>query len=397
MATAVLDLDVDQLPSEITALEAYSQALILIRFHGCPVGQAMVPVTGGRVSGADLRALIDAPGWPLWERWLHELLEWDKVRLKNFPLPSASVALCTRDRPDDVRRCLGALTRLHDDGQEILVIDNSPSTEATRQIVESHPTVRYVREPRPGLNIARNRALREARHDIVAFTDDDAAPDRNWLRALLQNFSDPLVLCVTGLTMPLELETDAQEWHERYSPFGRGFRRRVFDGTYCNPMSVGEVGSGVNMALRRNLWHQLGPFDEALDSGTRTRSGGDSEMFSRILSSGYRIVYEPQALNWHRHRRTWRELRRMVYGYGVGVYAAWTRSFLVEHELGMLRPAVSWFFGKQLPALVSSILRQPCSITFDLVFAELRGCAAGPWSYLAARRELQKGKDDHVR
>ena len=112
-------------------------------------------------------------------------------------------------------------------------------------------------------------------------------------------------------------------------------------------------------------------------------------MFSRILSSGYRIVYEPKALNWHRHRRTWRELRRMVHGYGVGVYAGWTRSFLVERELGMFRPALGWLFGTQLPALIRSIL-QPCSISFDLVWSELRGCAIGPWTYLAARREARK-------
>ena len=392
MATAVLDLEFEQLPPEITGLERYSKALILIRLRGRPVGQTTLPVIGGRIGGTELRdALIDAAGRPLGERWLHDLLEYDRVRLKKFPLPSATVALCTRDRPDDVRRCLGALMCLHDDGQEILVIDNAPSTEATRQIVERYPSVRYVREPRPGLNVARNRALREAQHEIVAFIDDDAAPDGGWLRALLQNFDDPLVYCVTGLTMPLELETDAQEWHERYSTFARGFRRRVFDGTYFNPMAAGQVGSGVNMALRRSVLQQLGPFDEALDAGTRTRSGGDSEMFSRILSSGYRIVYEPQALNWHRHRRTWRELRRMIYGYGVGVYAAWTRSFLVEHELAMLRPALSWFFGKQLPALIRSML-QPCSITFDLVLSELRGCAVGPWAYLAARREVRKGR-----
>ena len=145
------------------------------------------------------------------------------------------------------------------------------------------------------------------------------------------------------------------------------------------------------MALRRSVLQQLGPFDEALDAGTRTRSGGDAEMFSRILSAGYRIAYDPQALNWHRHRRTWRELRRMAYGYGVGVYAAWTRSFLVEHETGMLQPALSWFARRQLPTLIRSAL-QPCGITFDLILSELRGCAAGPWAYLASRRAVRKGR-----
>jgi len=393
MATVVLDIEFEQLPQEITGLERYDQALILLRFRGRPVGQATVPVVHGRLAGAELReAVLESAGWSLWEAWLHDFLEWDKVRLANAVLPTATVAICTRDRPQDVRRCLEALMHLQDDGQELLVVDNCPSTEATRHIVETYPRVRYVREDRPGLDVARNRALHEASHDVVAFTDDDAAPDRGWLRALLRNFDDQCVLCVTGLTMPLELETDAQEWHERYSTFNRGFQRRVFDGTWHNPMAAGHIGAGVNMAVRRSVQDLLGPFDEALDAGTRTRSGGDSEMFSRILSAGYRIVYEPHALSWHRHRRTWRELRRMITGYGIGVYAAWTRSLLIEHETAMWRPAMSWLFRTQLPRLMRALFWQPCGVTFDLTLAELRGCMTGPWAYLSARRQLQKRK-----
>src|SRR5262249_38131295 len=163
-----------------------------------------------------------------------------------------------------------------------------------------------------------------------------AAPDPGWLRALLRNFHDPRVLCVTGLTMPLELETEAQEWFERYTPFGRGFKRTVFDLTNHNPVVAWRLGTGSNMAMRRSVLKHLGPFDELLDAGPPARSGGDNEMFLRIMTGGYRIVYDPAALSWHRHRRTWKELRKAIYGYGVGVYAAWTRSLLVEGELGVL-------------------------------------------------------------
>ena len=70
---------------------------------------------------------------------------------------------------------------------------------------------------------ARNRALQEATMPVVAFSDDDAVPEPEWLGHLLEPFADPLVLCTSGLTLALELETPAQEWFERYSPFGRGF------------------------------------------------------------------------------------------------------------------------------------------------------------------------------
>jgi GT2 family glycosyltransferase len=246
--------------------------------------------------------------------------------------------------------------------------------------------VRHVREPLPGLNRARNRALREARGSIVAFADDDTTPDPGWLRALVRNFDHPRVMCVTGLTMPLELETEAQELFETHSSMGRGFRRVVFDSSSLRPIMGGLVGVGANMAVRRSLVDDIGPFDVALDAGTPTRSGGDNEYFARILAAGYRVVYDPAALSWHRHRAGREELRQVLYGYGLGIYAAWTRGLVVEHELSVVRAALAWFGRVQLPGLVRSVLRRPGSVPLDLMLAQLRGCAGGPFAYLASRR-----------
>jgi len=387
VATAVLSVDLEHLPPDLTGLDRYAQALLVLRWRDYPVGQVTIPLHGGGAAGETLRrAVFDALDWAFWERWVQEYLGWSPAdRLRPAP-HTATVAVCTRDRSDDLRRCLDALMRLPDDGQEVLVIDNAPATPAARRVVERYQRVRYVLEPRPGLNAARNRALRESRGDIVAFTDDDAAPDPAWLRALQRNFQDDQVVLVTGLTMPLELETTAQEEFERYTPFGRGFRRIVFDGLTHDPLSVGRVGAGANMALRRSALDLVGPFDEALDGGTPTRTGGDHEMFSRVLAGGYRIVYDPAALSWHRHRRTWTELRQTLYGYGTGVYAMWTSSLLRRGEWGVLKRAGAWFVRDQFPAVVRALLRRPGSPPLDLLLAELRGCLAGPGAYLSSRR-----------
>src|SRR5260370_21449710 len=71
-------------------------------------------------------------------------------------------------------------------GYEILVVDNAPSDERTRELAAHHPEARYVREACPGLNFARNRALQEARGEVLAFLDDDAMLDRYWSIALAQ-------------------------------------------------------------------------------------------------------------------------------------------------------------------------------------------------------------------
>ncbi|OUL23362.1 glycosyltransferase [Nostoc sp. 106C] len=390
MATAVLDIDLKQLPQEICGLDSYQKALILIRLQGQPIGKALLPVIKGRISGVELQDhLISAAGPLLWERWLQNYLEWDETGTSNSTLPKATVAVCTRDRPEDLKRCLDALMQLPDDGQEFLVIDNCPSTDATRCIVENYPQVRYIREDFPGSSAARNRALREAKYEIVAFTDDDAKPDPHWLRSLVHNFHDPRVVCVTGQVMPLELENEAQEWFENYSPLGRGFKRLVFDGTTSHRFHVAKIGVSANMALRRNILNSIGGFDEVLGVGTPTRCGEDHELFSRILAGGYKIIYEPTALSWHRHRRTWEETRKALYGYGVGVYSFWTRCLLVEREFGVLLLPLGWFLHDQLPNSLKSFFRFPGSRPLDLLLAELQGCLVGPWSYFVSRQQYK--------
>ena len=393
MPTAVLDIDLQNLPSQIDGLDHYEKAYVLIRFKGKPAGKIILPVSNGSLSLREhYEQLINAASGTLVTAWVYDHLDWDERTKTDFVAPKATIAICTRDRPDDLKRCLDALMKLPDDGQEILVIDNCPSTDATKELVKRYPSVTYICEQNAGLDNARNRALKEAKHEIVAFTDDDATPDPMWLRALLKNFSHPLVLCVTGMTMPLELETKAQEAFEYYSSFCKGFSRKVYMGTKVNPLATGNVGAGANMALRKEVVNLVGYFDEALDAGTPTQSGGDHEFFSRILLAGYHIVYEPEALSWHRHRRTWKETRKAIKGYGIGVYAYWTRLLLIEKEWQVLKLSYGWFVHTQLPNLVKSLLRRPNSQPLDLLLAELHGCVLGPWKYFSSRKRAKRNQ-----
>lgn len=389
MATAILDLDINKLPKEIKGLGHYSRALILLRYNGHPIGQLVLPVHENSLSWDTLsQALLDATQDIYWEKWIQESLHFEEY-LPARPAPSVTVAICTRDRAQDLRRCLQGLTILAEQGQKVIVIDSCSSNTLTREVVAEYEGVEYFREEVPGLNRARNRALREAQSEIVAFIDDDAIPDPKWLHSLTRNFSDPMVAMATGLTMPLELETEAQELFEFYSPFSRGFRRKVFDQKNLNPLTVGNIGAGVNMAVRRQIVTELGGFDEALDAGTPTYSGGEVEMFTRVLSNGYRIIYDPDALNWHRHRRSREELRQTVYGYGVGIYAFWAQKLVVDKEFSVVLLAIKWFFQDQLPALLRSLLGRPDHKPLDLVLLELKGCLVGPWAYLQSRHQLR--------
>lgn len=390
MPTAVLDLDITNLPGKIEGLHSYSQAFILIRYKHIPAGKIIVPIKNGTLVTAQVYPdMLQAIEPVLGSIRLNEYLQWNEFE-NNFRRPPATIAICTRNRTADLQRCLDALQQLPDDGQQVLVIDNAPPDDATKKLCARYPFVTYIVENKPGLDFARNRALREAAGDIIAFTDDDAVPDRGWLRAIMANFNDPAVLCVTGMTMPLELETEAQEAFEQYSPFGKGFKRKEYSSNTHNPLSVGQVGAGANMALRKSVLQLTGPFDEALDAGTPTESGGDHEYFARILLAGYKIVYEPRALSWHRHRRTWDETRKAIRGYGIGVYAFWTRLLLVEKQTGILKFPYRWFLYQQLPGLLRAVFKRPGSQPLHLLWSELKGCCLGPWKYFQSRKKVKR-------
>jgi glycosyltransferase involved in cell wall biosynthesis len=390
MSFAVREIELTSHADRLSGLENYEKVMILFRYRGVPVGTRTFPVRNGEfcfhytddlLSGQIRNQVLEIA--------LAHYLDYEEQNA-NWPLPKATVAICTRNRAGDLGRCLEALSKLPDCGQEVLVIDNCPSDESSFEVVSRFPSFRYIREDKPGLDIARNKAMKEASHEIVAFIDDDAIPDPAWLKSLLPNFRHPMVMCVTGMTMPLELETEAQVEFERYSPFCKGFRHRRWNAENCNPVATGQVGAGANMAIRKAIVDEIGGFDEALDAGTTTQSGGDHEMFARILTRGYEIVYEPKALNWHRHRRTTGELKKAVYGYGSGVYAHWARTFAVEKEYSVLKLPVYWLLGWQLPRLGRSLLKRTNSLPADLLLSELKGCLQGIPNYYKARKKLKR-------
>jgi GT2 family glycosyltransferase len=390
MPKAVRDIELTNLPDVITDLDGYDGAFLLLRYRGKPVGKMVLPARDGQIIPAAYHQEIKKATEKELRSAITDYFLFGEEEQTSITNIRATVAICTRNRTNDVKDCLDALMKLPDRGQEILVVDNAPSTDDTRNLVAQYPSVRYVLEKRKGLDIARNRAIKEASHDIIAFTDDDAFVDKGWLDAILRNFKDPRVMCVTGMTMPFELETKAQEAIEEYSPFGKGFAKKRFSFTRNHPLVVGNIGAGANMAIRKTLIHETGWFDEALDAGTPTYSGGDHEFFARILLAGYHIIYEPEALNWHRHRRTWAEAVHAIQGYGVGVYAFWTRLLFVQREYGILRFPRIWLLQTQLPNLYKSVFKFKKHYPLSFLLAEFRGCLKGPFAYFKSRNQISQ-------
>src|SRR5438105_12058279 len=123
---------------------------------------------------------------------------------------SLSVVVCTHNRPEDLSRCLEALSRL-EENVEVIVVD-SASEVPCRDLVEQFGFT-YVREDEPGLSRARNRGASAASGDVVAFVDDDAAPRADWGRRIVAPFAaDSGIGCVGGALEPVFVGCARPRW-----------------------------------------------------------------------------------------------------------------------------------------------------------------------------------------
>lgn len=308
-----------------------------------------------------------------------------------------SVVVCSRDRPEDLRRCLRSLAVQDHPDYAVFVIDNAPTNDTTRQVAESFSAemdIRYVPEVRPGLSRARNAALRSRLEgDLVAWLDDDEVADPMWLTELMRAFDGrPEVLAASGVVVPAELDTQAQIWFEQFGGHskGRGFTADLFSRStrsIQNPLyPLPPFGVGANMAFRTEALRQLGGFDEALGAGTPARGSEDTKMFTDLLLAGGAIAYWPSAVTRHFHRRDLDGLRQQMRGYGSGLTAFYAALVLAKPSTAVrlicLAPRALHDIYASNSLRVATLEED---FPRDLLTENRRGMAAGPWLYLRGR------------
>ena len=384
MPYALAELEVTQPLPELQLSATEKGIGLIVRRHDQPIGfllRAYPPDTV--LTPTKLEAWIaEALGTKLLQENIRAELAPPTQAQSSFNL---TVAICTKDRPDNLARCLKSLIPLQQTALspfEILVVDNAPSDERTCDLVATLDSVRYVREPKPGLDFARNHALQAATGEFLAFLDDDVTVDRGWYNGLVTAWTEnPDAGGFTGLVLPYELATDAQILFEQRGGFQRGFETirygQVLPGNPLYPCGSGIFGAGCNMAFRRSLLLEIGGFDDALDTGAPLPGGGDLDIFYRVVRSGYPFIYEPTYLVYHQHRRELEKLQRQYWTWGLGFMAFVVKSYQTDptqrHQFQRL---IAWWFKNQLKEIKLCIQgKHPLPI--EMLLAELWGGIVG--------------------
>jgi GT2 family glycosyltransferase len=213
--------------------------------------------------------------------------------------PRISVVVCTYNGAATIAECLEGCTALDYPNFEVLVIDDG-STDRTAELAVDFD-VRVISTENRGLAAARNVGLRHARGEIVAYLDDDASPDPDWLRYLAAGFMTTPHAAIGGPNVPP----------------ANGFLADCIAKAPGGPIHVlvsdreAEHIPGCNMAFRREVLDELGGFD------ARFRIAGDDvDICWRLQNAGWTIGFAPAAMVWHRRRESIRGYARQQREYG---------------------------------------------------------------------------------
>ena len=387
----VAELEISNGIGSYAFAEGYEKYRILVRFQKNPIGWISLSKGVDSVMSTEEleKQILLQLGWSVIETGMKNFLHHNETPSLD---EAVSIVVCTRNRTPQLKRCLESLLKLNYPDYEIIVVDNAPSNDDTYQLVKTLP-VRYVCEERPGLDWARNRGIKEASYNIIAFTDDDVCADSFWLHAINNGFLHNEVMAVTGYVAPAELETESQQVFEiKYGGMGHGFNR-----SFLRRESLAErqllwasgFGIGANMAFRREVFEQAGMFDVAFDVGTPSHGGGDVEFFHRLLTQGHLLLYEPSMLVWHFHRRKKAALRRQIAdnGRSFGCYLINCFSHrTVKRKSVVTFFLIDWLLRWNLKNLFSFRPRFPRS----LVLAELMGMIISPIAFIQTKSKAKK-------
>jgi GT2 family glycosyltransferase len=237
-----------------------------------------------------------------------------------------SVAISTVGDSAELGRCLESVLHADRLPSQAVVVDQQANDETRERLEEISASAAsdvefvYVRDSAIGLSHSRNAGIARVTTSGVAFTDDDCVPSPAWIAAVERAFAAGAD-AVTGPMLPLGAA------HPGTFPVAS--RASTVSCEYHGRLSAPwDVGTGGNLAVKREWLSRVRGYDPRLGAGSAGRAGEDVDLIHRLLRSGARIRYEPDAVVYHaRQSADRRRSTRVAYGWGIGAACGiWWRS-----------------------------------------------------------------------
>ena len=211
--------------------------------------------------------------------------------------PTISIVINTLNRGPLLAKTLDSFRWLKYSGQFEVIVVNGPSTDNSEEVIASWlPYIRAGRCDVPNLSISRNIGICMAKGDIVAFIDDDAIPEPEWLEQLARAYDDDgiggaggLVFDQSGYTYQYEYSTATRLANANWTASGNA-EHLSFPGSFEFPYL-----QGTNASFRRSALLEVGGFDEELEYYL-----DETELCCRLIDAGFVIRQLPDAMVHHK-------------------------------------------------------------------------------------------------
>jgi cellulose synthase/poly-beta-1,6-N-acetylglucosamine synthase-like glycosyltransferase len=203
-----------------------------------------------------------------------------------------SVVVPARNAGQTIGECLDSLLTQSEPREryEVIVVDDG-STDGTRLVVQGYE-VTLLDQSHEGPAAARNRGVAASSGEVVLFTDADCVPAPDWIDEMARPFQDQDVVGVKGAyrtrqrgVMPRFVQCEYEERYERMAKL----KQIDFIDTY-------------SAGYRRQIFLTEGGFDTDYPDA----SVEDQELSFRLAERGYKMVFNPRAIVYHRHPETLR-------------------------------------------------------------------------------------------
>ncbi len=202
--------------------------------------------------------------------------------------PLVSVIICTYNRLNHLKNCLDSMLDQTYDKFEVIIV-NGPSTDGTKNLINLYPFRSIQQTKKGGLSEARNLGLREAKGEIVAFIDDDAIADKNWVKSHAMKYKDENVGGVGG-TIKLK-NGKIEEYKNKVNRFGDlGIEKNIANSGH----EWFNTTCGCNTSFRKKTLEEIGGFDEYY-----TYWFDETDVCVRVAKAGYKIEFEVDAVVQH--------------------------------------------------------------------------------------------------
>ena len=276
-------------------------------------------------------------------------------------IEATSLLICSRERPRLLLETVESVLQGSELPSEIVIVDQSAQPHgALSTWWRPGPLVRYIQSQTKGLSVARNIAIAAAAHSDLVIIDDDMFVDRGWFGALVAALraEGPRVV-LTGRVLPDAAADSAKGFVPALvtAPERARYRGRL----------AKDVLAGGHMAARREVFAQVGGFDARLGAGSRFPAADDNDLGFRLLKAGYEIVYEPEAVVYHRAWRPASEYLRMRWRYGLG-----KGGFYAKHlpsEPRYMAGRIVHDIGRRAFGIFGRVRRDPRGAAGDVVYS----------------------------